>query len=126
METPPEIRYLIAAVFLSEDLSFTRAAKRLKLSQSGLSRRLNELESRCGVKLFTRDHAHVSITDAGRAFVEEAKLSILHSESAIQSAKRAHSGVCLASTILFLQRQLEFPTDYADSFSPSIFSPVHE
>src|ERR1017187_1696049 len=29
---------------------------------------------------------------------------------------------CLASTILSLQRQLEFPTDYADSFSPSIFS----
>jgi DNA-binding transcriptional LysR family regulator len=99
METPPEIRYLIAAVFLSEDLSFTRAAKRLKLSQSGLSRRLNELESRCGVKLFTRDHAHVSITDAGRAFVEEAKLSILHSESAMQSAKRAHSGVVSHLTI---------------------------
>jgi hypothetical protein len=33
---------------------------------------------------------------------------------------------CLASTILSLQRQLEFPTDYGDSFSPSIFSPVHE
>src|ERR1017187_4031582 len=31
-------------------------------------------------------------------------------------------GHCLASTILSLQRQLEFPTDYADSFSPSIVS----
>jgi len=34
------------------------------------------LESRCGFKLFNRDHAKVVITDAGRAFVEEAKLSI--------------------------------------------------
>jgi DNA-binding transcriptional LysR family regulator len=70
MQTPLEIRYLMAAVYLAEDLSFTRAAKRLKPSQSGLSRRLNELENRCGCKLFTRDHANVAITDAGGAFVE--------------------------------------------------------
>jgi len=99
MPGPLEIRYLMAAVFLAEDLSFTRAAKRLKLSQSGLSRRLNELESRCGVKLFTRDHATVAITDAGRAFVEEAKLSILHSESAMHAAKRAHAGAISHLTI---------------------------
>ena len=99
MHAPLEIRYLMAAVFLAEDLNFTRAAKRLKLSQSGLSRRLNELESRCGCKLFTRDHANVAITDAGRAFVEEARLSILHSESAMQSAKRAHAGVVSHLTI---------------------------
>jgi DNA-binding transcriptional LysR family regulator len=99
MQTLLEIRYLIAAVFLAEDLSFTRAAKRLKLSQSGLSRRLNELESRCGCKLFTRNHAHVAITDAGRAFVEEAKLSLVHHERAMQSAKTAHAGVVSHLTI---------------------------
>jgi hypothetical protein len=32
---------------------------------------------------------------------------------------------CPASTILSPQRQLEFPTDCADSFSPSLFSPFH-
>jgi DNA-binding transcriptional LysR family regulator len=99
MHSPLEIRYLMAAVFLAEDLSFTSAAKRLKLSQSGLSRRLNELERRCGVKLFTRDHSKVAITDAGRAFVEDAKLAILYSESAMQSAKRAHAGAVLHLTI---------------------------
>ncbi len=99
MHGPLEIRYLMAAVFLAEDLNFTAAAKRLKLSQSGLSRRLNELERRCGVKLFTRDHAKVAITDAGRAFVEDAKLAILHSESAMQSAKRAHAGAVSHLTI---------------------------
>jgi Bacterial regulatory helix-turn-helix protein, lysR family len=46
MQSLLETRYLLAAVILAEELSFTRAAKRLKLSQSGLSRRLNELESR--------------------------------------------------------------------------------
>ena len=96
MQTLLEIRYLIAAVFLAEDLSLTRAARRLKLSQSGLSRRLNELESRCGC---TRDHANVAITDAGRAFVEEAKFSIVHSERAMQAAKTAHAGVVSHLTI---------------------------
>ncbi len=88
-----ETRYLLAAVILAEELSFTRAAKRLKLSQSGLSRRLNEMESRCSLKLFTRNHAGVAITDAGRAFVEEAKLSLLHGERAIRFAKAASEGV---------------------------------
>ena len=93
MPTPLETRYLLAAVILAEELSFTGAAKRLKMSQSGVSRRLNELERRCGFKLFNRDHAHVVITDAGRAFVEEAKLSLIHDERALQFAKAANEGV---------------------------------
>lgn len=93
MQSLLETRYLLAAVILAEELSFTRAAKRLKLSQSGLSRRLNEMESRCSLKLFTRNHAGVAITDAGRAFVEEAKLSLLHGERAIRFAKAASEGV---------------------------------
>jgi DNA-binding transcriptional LysR family regulator len=99
MQTPPENRYLLAAVILAEELSFTRAAKRLKLSQSGLSRRVNELESRCGFKLFKRNHASVAITDAGRAFVEEAKLSVLHGERAILFGRTASEGVKSKLTI---------------------------
>ena len=93
MPTPLETRYLLAAVILAEELSFTGAAKRLKMSPSGVSRRLNELENRCGFKLFNRDHANVSITDAGRAFVEEAKLSLIHDERAIESGKAANEGI---------------------------------
>src|ERR1022692_1590063 len=93
MPTPLETRYLVAAVILAEELSFTGTAKRLKMSQSGVSRRLNELESRCGFKLFNRDHGKVVITDAGRAFVEEAKLSLIHDERAIESGKAANEGV---------------------------------
>lgn len=91
--TPLETRYLLAAVALAEELSFTGAAKRLKMSQSGVSRRLNELEHRCGFRLFNRDHAKVVITEAGRAFVEEAKLSLIHDERAIESGKAANEGV---------------------------------
>ena len=93
MPTPLETRYLLAAVILAEELSFTGAAKRLRMSQSGVSRRVNELESRCGFKLFNRDHANVVITDAGRAFVEEAKLSLIHDERALEFGKAANEGV---------------------------------
>jgi DNA-binding transcriptional LysR family regulator len=88
-----EIRHLVAVAMLAEELNFTRAAKRLKLSQSGLSRRLIELEHRCHLKLFNRDHATVGLTDAGRAFVEEANLALLHHERATQYAKAANEGI---------------------------------
>lgn len=84
---------MLAAVVVAEELSFTGAGKRLKLSQSGVSRRLNELERRCGFRLFNRNHAKVVITDAGRSFVEEAKLSLVHGERAIESGKAANEGV---------------------------------
>jgi DNA-binding transcriptional LysR family regulator len=58
-----------------------------------VSRRLHELERRCGFRLFNRDHAHAAITDAGRAFVEEAKLALIHDERALQFAKAASEGV---------------------------------
>jgi DNA-binding transcriptional LysR family regulator len=35
----------------------------------------------------------VVITDAGRAFVEEAKLSLIHDERAIESGKAANEGI---------------------------------
>jgi DNA-binding transcriptional LysR family regulator len=93
MESTIERRHFLAAVTLAEELNFTRAARRLNLSQSGLSRRLNDLEHRSQLKLFDRDHAKVAVTDAGRAFVEEAKLCLVHHERAIQFAKAAAEGV---------------------------------
>ncbi len=59
--TSLETRYWLTAAFLAEELSFTGAAKRLKMSQSGVSRRLNELEHRCGFRRFNRDHAKVTV-----------------------------------------------------------------
>lgn len=93
MHKPIELRYFLAAVAVAEELSFTRSKRRLKLSQSGVSRRMAELETRLHVKLFSRNHASVALTDAGRAFVEEAKLLLVHYERAIQHAKAAEEGV---------------------------------
>ena len=88
-----DVRSLLAIVTLAEELSFTRAAKRLGMSQSGLSRHISSLEHRHRVKLFERNHASVILTDAGRAFVEEAKLTLLHDERALQAARTVAEGV---------------------------------
>jgi len=44
----PEIRLLQAAIALAEELNFSRAAERLRIGQSTLSRRILELEFQLG------------------------------------------------------------------------------
>ena len=88
-----EVRLLVAIVTLAEELNFTRAAKRLGITQSGLSRRVASLEKKFRIKLFERDHANVVLTEAGRVFVEEARLSLMHDERAIEVAKAVTEGV---------------------------------
>jgi DNA-binding transcriptional LysR family regulator len=78
-----------AAIALAEELNFSRAAHRLHISQPGLTKQIAELENRLGFCLFERDHQVVTLNDAGRAFVEEARISVLHSERAMQAARAA-------------------------------------
>jgi DNA-binding transcriptional LysR family regulator len=82
-----EIRLMEAAIVLAEELNFSRAADRLHITQPGLTKQIAELESRLGFPLFERNHQTVEVTDAGRAFVEEARLSVLHGERAVQAAR---------------------------------------
>lgn len=74
---------------LAEELHFSRAAERLRVDQSTVSKRIDELEGQLGYRLFERDHQTVKLTEAGRKFVEEARLAILHVERAIQSGRAA-------------------------------------
>jgi DNA-binding transcriptional LysR family regulator len=89
----PEIHYLNAVVVLAEKLNYTSAASRLGMTQSGLSRCIQAVEHSLGVRLFERSRGRVELTDPGRAYVEEARISILHSERAVQFAKAANAGV---------------------------------
>jgi hypothetical protein len=65
-------RLLQAAIHLAQELNFSRAAERLHIEQSALSKQIYELENEVGVRLFDRDHHFAELTDAGRASVEEA------------------------------------------------------
>ena len=88
----PELRLLQAAIALARDLNFSRAAERLHIGQSTLSKQIYELESQLGFRLFNRNHQTVEMTEAGRAFVEEAREAIMHTERAVTAATAVFNG----------------------------------
>lgn len=88
-----DVRHLYSVVVLAEELNFTRAAHRLRITQSALSRQITELEKQHGFQLFNRDRKRAAqLTDAGRTFVEEARSALLHADRAIHLARAAHNG----------------------------------
>lgn len=67
------IRELECFMAVAEELSFTRAAKRLNLAQPPLSRHIKTLEEKIGARLFLREPRNVSLTAAGSIFYEETR-----------------------------------------------------
>ena len=61
-----DLRSLGHAQALAEHASFARAAKVLHITQPALSRSIQELERRVGVRLFDRARRGVEPTEAGR------------------------------------------------------------
>src|ERR1700694_4229939 len=88
-----EVRHLHAVIVLAEELNFTRAADRLHITQPALSKQITDLEAEHRFHLFTRDTRRVvELTDAGRAFVEEARSALFHTERAVHLAHAADHG----------------------------------
>ena len=73
-----EIRNILVFVRLSETLSMRRAGEDLHLTPSAISHSLKYLETELGCKLFDRSSRSMSLTDAGKRFLPDAK-SILES-----------------------------------------------
>jgi DNA-binding transcriptional LysR family regulator len=67
-----ELRQLRYFVTLAHELNFSRAARRLNISQPPLSRQIQQLERELGLRLFVRDKRSVYLTDAGRALLNDA------------------------------------------------------
>jgi len=74
------------------DFHFTRAAERLNLAQPPLSRHIRELESYLGAALFKRQGKSVSLTSAGKVFLEEVQGLPGLLNRAVDGARRAASG----------------------------------
>jgi DNA-binding transcriptional LysR family regulator len=88
-----DVRYLYSVVVLAEELNFTRAAHRLRISQPAFSRQITALEKQYGFQLVIRDRKRgAQLTEAGRMFVEEARSALLHADRAIHLARAAHHG----------------------------------
>ncbi len=83
-----ELRHLYSVFVLAEEMHFTRASHRLRIAQPSLSKQLQQIEHLHGVRLFARDKGRiVELTDAGRTFVDEARLAIFHAERALNLAR---------------------------------------
>jgi DNA-binding transcriptional LysR family regulator len=87
-----DIRLLQAAATVADELSFSRAAERLGITQPALTKQIQELEERLGVVLFERNNQGVALTEPCRIFVEEAKLALLHLDRAIHLTKASSKG----------------------------------
>ncbi len=90
-----------------ESGSLSAAARAMRLTQPTLSRRLKTLEARCGAELLRRDAHGMSLTEAGRKVLEEARglLNLAQeSEQRLQSDRSALAGeIRLFATIDFGQ-----------------------
>src|SRR4051812_42771794 len=64
------VQDLLAFSAVARDRSFTKAAAKLGVSQSALSRTVRELEARLGVRLLARTTRSVSPTEAGERLLK--------------------------------------------------------
>ena len=87
-----ELRHFYSFVAVAEELSFTKAAKRLQIAQPPVSRHIQSLESELGIRLLERNRTRVSLTDAGRSFLNEARAVLQHVSQAVEAAQQVSKG----------------------------------
>jgi DNA-binding transcriptional LysR family regulator len=87
MDLPVELRQLRYFVAVAEELHFGRAAERLHMSQSPLSRAIRELERELGLVLFIRTTRRVELTPAGSALLERARRALAEIDAAVDDAR---------------------------------------
>lgn len=84
-----QLRYFVA---VAEELSFSRAAERLHMTQPPLSAQIRGLEEDLGVQLFERSTRSVCLTAAGELFLDEMRLLLSQLEQSVRAARRVGHG----------------------------------
>ena len=104
-----QFRYFVTA---AEELHFARAAERLNVAQPAMSQQIKVLEDQLGVLLFSRAKKRVELTEAGVAFLIEAKAALANAEKAIRVAQdtaRGESGKINIGFVGSVMYKPEFP-----------------
>ena len=87
-----ELRHLRCFLAVAEELHFARAAERLHIEQSPLSRAIKELEEELGMQLFVRTTRSTRLTRAGKLFLDHVPRVFAALQQARDSVKAAANG----------------------------------
>jgi DNA-binding transcriptional LysR family regulator len=82
-----ELRHLRYFVAVAETENVSRAALKLHVSQPALSRQIRDLEDEIGFSLLERTAKSVRLTDAGRAFLDNARALLQNADEAVTKAR---------------------------------------
>jgi DNA-binding transcriptional LysR family regulator len=88
-----ELRHLATFTAVAEEGSFTRAAARLHIVQSAVSSNVRALERELGVTLFDRSTHRVELSEAGRAFLPEARRTLAAAAAARDAVDQLRGGL---------------------------------
>lgn len=97
-----ELRHLRYFVGVAETENVSRAALKLHISQPALSRQVRDLEEELGLALLKRAGKSVRLTQAGRAFLDEARAVLERTDAALRNVRSAEE-----------QRQIELHVGYS-------------
>src|SRR6187431_674061 len=87
-----ELRHLRYFQAVAEDLSFSRAARRLHVAQPALSRAIKQLEHTLGAEVLERTRHHVRLTPAGAVLLRDISLLLQHVEESMHRVRRTAAG----------------------------------
>jgi DNA-binding transcriptional LysR family regulator len=104
-----ELRHLRYFVAVAEMENVSRAALKLHVSQPALSRQIRDLEDEIGFSLLERTAKSVRLTEAGRAFLDDARALLQHADEAVKKARAVASAE---------------PTELQVGYSPTPFAEI--
>jgi DNA-binding transcriptional LysR family regulator len=90
-----DLRHLRYFVAVAEELHFARAAERLHIEQSPLSRAIKDLEYDLDVQLLKRTTRSTQLTWAGQVFLDQARrvlAMVAHAKATVKSAAQGYRG----------------------------------
>lgn len=124
--TLQRLRYFLA---VADELSFTRAAERLRVAQPSLSAQVRTLERGLGIELLRRTTRRVELTDAGRSLHEDGRRLLDELDRAVDRSRRAHertsSTLRVAYTASVGYQALPLILDELEAIAPEVVVSAH-
>lgn len=100
-----ELRHLRYFIAVAEELNFRRAAERVHIDQTSLSRAIRDLEDQLDAPLFVRLPRNLHLTPAGLRLLRDARRLLIRFERIKRSVRKTHAlyqaplRVCVADGI---------------------------